>query len=152
MCKKNMNTIFKRQSAKSCIIEDALNRHPVKQFLERDNGFCMAGMGAKLFFHPDHTVPAVEFIAAVFKHSCQFIAQMAVEISAVSGKIFIFLIRPCDAGVKIEDILGSKCVLQSFIEFFSNPCAAGISPYINGNLSAPVIGCPFMKRACISIA
>ena len=52
----------------------------------------MYGMGTEHFFHPDNVVPAVEFVAAVVKMTCQDIAQVLMEIQAVIGNIRIIFI------------------------------------------------------------
>ena len=62
----------------------------------------MNGMGAKHFFHPDNVVPAVEFVAAVVKMTCQDIAQVLMEIQAVIGNIRIILIAEySNAGIDV---------------------------------------------------
>ena len=59
-------------------------------------------MFADDLFHPDHVVPAAEFIAALMKFSDFDIAQMFMELFAVSGEIFVFSDRICDAGIQVD--------------------------------------------------
>ena len=59
-------------------------------------------MKADELFHPDHVVPAAEFIPAFPEHSHLFEAHMRVEAFAVVGEIFVLGVGMTDAGVEIE--------------------------------------------------
>ena len=42
------------------------------------------------FFHPDHVIPATEFVTAVMEQPHSLKSKMGMELLAVFGKIFIF--------------------------------------------------------------
>ena len=55
------------------------------------------------FFHPDHIVPAVEFITAVMALANLSIAKTAMKLLAVPGQIFILDCRVSNTGIQVQN-------------------------------------------------
>ena len=103
-------------------------------------------------FHPDHIIPASEFVTALIKFTDQTIPDMCMVILAVAGQILILYLRHTDACLHIQDSHSPAHSLQRAVQLSSHTTAAQIFLYINGSLHSPVISCPLMKRSDISIA
>ena len=54
--------------------------------------------------HPDHVVPAAEFVPAFMECSHPGEAQVLMKLRAVPGQIFILLNRTADAGILTGDL------------------------------------------------
>ena len=67
-------------------------------------------MFADDLLHIYHVVPAAEFVTAFMELTVLNISEMAMELLAVRGEIFIFGNGICNAGVQIDD--------ASFLQFF----------------------------------
>ena len=76
------------------------------------------------FFHPDHVVPAVKFPAAFFKAAHEAEVKGFVEMEAVHGKVWIFIVQIGNAGVKVVDLLQGKDVHEFFQKDFSDALMA----------------------------
>ena len=55
------------------------------------------------FFHPDHVIPATEFVTAVMEQPHSLKAKMGMELLTVFAKIFIFCLGITNACVQIQD-------------------------------------------------
>lgn len=71
------------------------------------------------FFHPDHVIPAVEFIPALMEGACHAVAQMCVKLGAVFGEIFVLSFRITDAGVQVGKVLSPADGFDRLIEPFA---------------------------------
>lgn len=89
-------------------------------------------MRGKNFLHPDHIIPAVKFVAALYEVSDIAVAEMSVKILAVSVKMPVHLARGyADAGAEVVNIHFRKQLFERVIELFATPCFLyAISTYI----------------------
>ena len=66
--------------------------------------------------HPDHVVPASEFVGALPEQARSAVAHVFVEIGAVGREVFVRLIRIGDARIEVLDALGLQPFLEGRIE------------------------------------
>ena len=71
---------------------------------------------ADQLFHPDHVVPAAEFISAAVKRPDRGISQMRMELRAVFGQVFVLGFGIGDAGVQIPDSHIPQRILERLIQ------------------------------------
>ena len=109
-------------------------------------------MKAKVLFHPDHVVPAVEFIPAPVEFARHVKPQLFMKPDAVRGKVFIFFLRTGNAGVQVQDSLLLQNEFQGFIKPGAYAQSFSVRSHIDGKLRDPLISRPFMKDARIGIS
>ena len=97
-------------------------------------------MFADNFFHPDHVVPAVEFVAAVFEGSAEVEAEVFVELGAVFVEIFVLYFGVADAGIKIQNTHGFQAVGEGFVEFSAETTFFGVMVQVDREFAGPVVG------------
>ena len=66
--------------------------------------------------HPDHVIPAAEFIPALFKAAQGFESKISVKKGTVFGKERVFPLCDGNAGIEVEYLLGKEDGLQLAIE------------------------------------
>ena len=78
-----------------------------------------------MFFHPNHAVPAVKFVSAVFKNSYHSVVHFFVELNTGFCKKFIFSFCIGNTSITIQNILFFKkklpislCVALSSVMLF----------------------------------
>ena len=104
------------------------------------------------FFHPDHAVPFIEFIAAVKKTSHKSISQMFMEKNTFIGQMFVlFPLRCRDAGIHDINILPQKDLLQFRVKDPANALPGLFSVHVDRGFHTVLIGCPGTERAGIGI-
>lgn len=109
-------------------------------------------MGSQVLPHPDHVVPAVELVPAVFEDAHRFKAQMGMELGTVEIQVFVRLFRIPDAGVHIQDSHFFQGFQKCSVQFLSQTFLPEMAVHINAQFRSPVIGRPPHKGAGIGIA
>ena len=62
-------------------------------------------MLANHFLHPDHVVPAIEFLAALVEVSHFLVTKALMKTNTVLSQVFVFGLDKGDAGIHIQDAL-----------------------------------------------
>lgn len=101
--------------------------------------------------HPDHVIPAAEFISALFKAAQGFESKASVKKGTVFGKERVFPLCDGNAGIEVEYLLGKEDGLQLAIESLPQaPVMEGRS-YIDRKFCGVVIGFPGVEGSGIGI-
>ena len=110
-------------------------------------------MRRKVLFHPDHVVPAVEFVPALPEFPDEAIPQVRVELFRIVRQIFVArAVRAGDARFHIANALQSEYLRQCVVQLAAEAHLLASSVHINARLDRPIIGCAFLERAGIGIA
>ena len=109
-------------------------------------------MPADKLFHPDHIVPAPEFIAAAAEGAGKRKAQMCVEVGTVPVQVGVLLPGHTDAGVEVEDTHGLQPQGKFVVQLASQTAFPGVVVQIDGQLARPVVGGTPHKGSGVGIA
>ena len=109
-------------------------------------------MLADKLLHPNHAIPAVEFISALSAAADHPVAEMRVEIRAVFRQIFVLNFWIGYAGVHVEKALLAQHGFERVVQLSAKPAAARILIEIDRCLNRPIIRRARMKRTRIGIA
>lgn len=101
--------------------------------------------------HPDHVIPAAEFISALFKAAQGFESKASVEKGTVFGKERVLLLCDGNAGIEVEYLLGKEDGFQLAIERLPQAPVMERRRYIDGKLHGVVIGFPRVEGSGIGI-
>lgn len=102
--------------------------------------------------HPDHVIPAAEFIPALFKAAKGFESKTSVKKGTVFGKEGVLPLCDGNAGIEVEYLLGQEDGLQLAIESLPQaPVMEGRS-YIDRKFCGMVIGFPGVEGSSIGIS
>lgn len=104
------------------------------------------------FFHPDHVVPAVQFIAAVFEGTTEVEAEMFVELGTVFVEIFVLYFGVADAGIKIQNAHGFQAVGEGFVEFSAETAFFCVIVEVDREFTGPIVGSAANEGTCIGVA
>ena len=109
-------------------------------------------MLADKLLHPDHAVPAVEFISAFCEAADHSVAEMRMEFRAVFRQIFVLNFWIGYAGVHVEKALLAQHGFERVVELSAESAAACILVEIDRCLDRPIICRARMERTRIGIA
>lgn len=101
--------------------------------------------------HPDHVIPAAEFISALFKAAQGFESKTSVKKGTVFGKERVFPLCDGNAGIEVEYLLGQEDGLQLAIERLPQAPVMERRSHIDGKLHGMVIGFPGVEGSGIGI-
>ena len=69
-----------------------------------------------MFFHPDHIIPTVKFIAAFMKRSNHCVPHVTVKFHTVMSQIVVFITLPGNTGIGIEYILEAQALFKGRVK------------------------------------
>ena len=102
-------------------------------------------------FHPDHIVPAIEFIAAFVECPDFSEAHVRVELFAVPRQVLVFLDGIADAGVEIGNAPALQDALQFPVKAFAIAAPFRVARQINRQLGGMFIGFPSDKGGLLDL-
>jgi hypothetical protein len=102
--------------------------------------------------HPDHVIPAAEFISALFKAAQGFESKASVKKGTVFGKEGVLLFCDGKAGIEVEYLLGKEDGLQLAIECLPYAPVMERRSYIDRKFCGVVIGFPGVEGSGIGIS
>ena len=73
-----------------------------------------------MLFHPYHVVPPFKFISALKKLSNHPVSKFFVKMHTVQSQVFVLLLRICDTGIQIQNMLCSQRFLQGSVQLFAD--------------------------------